>query len=416
MCYRKKRIRNRVLEEHRSGFDKAFIKAPCNNCPSCRKVRSSDWLVRSYFEFLNNHRQAYFCSLDFDNEHLPTYKGIPCFDSDIMKKFLKRLRNTIGTFRYFYGTDYGGFLKRPHYHLVCIPDNYISLSDFFSAVKKTWQQGHYTDVESIDGVGNDKLKAVSYVVSYATKDITFDPDKELSDMPPRFRPRVQASKGFGLQALEEGLITSDMILKDQKIALPIGKNGTLKSFPIPRYYELKLSYDYHWHADKYRAELTKNDFGVKLAKERHNRYYVYYIRQFFASRNSPVYQFVDSDFKSVNDWRSAVYSCCEHLDDFAEFVYTRPFIDYSSSNGLDHHDTIINDWRHRPSWAYYERCCRVFDAYQHYFEQVKLQTDNERLINLAKVKALKRLSERPYLVKYISRRNPHVLQTLFIKL
>ena len=67
MCYQKRRVKNPVKPEHMTGFDKTYIKAPCGHCPSCRKVKTNDWLVRSYFEFLGNENQAFFITLTFDN-------------------------------------------------------------------------------------------------------------------------------------------------------------------------------------------------------------------------------------------------------------------------------------------------------------------------------------------------------------
>lgn len=270
MCYKKTKRVNPIKPDHRTGFDKYTIKTPCCTCPSCRKVRAQGWLVRAFFEFEGNNRQAYFFSLDFDNEHLPTYKGVACFDSEIIKKFLKRLRNHIGSFRYFYATDYGGFLKRPHYHMICLPDKRFESGEFFKIVKAAWQQGHYTNVEAIESVHQSKLKALQYVISYASKDITFSLDQDYKDLPIRYRPRTQASKGFGLRALEEGVITPVVLLKQQPISLPLGKNGQLLKFPIPRYYEMKWCYDSEWKSDKLKTEIKKNSLGIQLAKIRHN--------------------------------------------------------------------------------------------------------------------------------------------------
>ena len=201
MCYCKKKLKNRVLPEHLTGFDKIYIKAPCGTCPSCRKVKSNDWVVRSYFEFLGNHSQAFFLSLDFDNEHLPTYKGTPCFDSEIMKHFLMRLRYYLGKFRYLYATDYGGLLKRPHYHLILLPVRPYNIADVVKAVSSSWICGSHSNIEQVQSVNNDKIKAIKYVAGYTTKDISFQLSDDNRDMPSRFRPRVQASKGFGLRAL-----------------------------------------------------------------------------------------------------------------------------------------------------------------------------------------------------------------------
>ena len=120
-CYRPRYICNSVLPENRTGFDKAYIKVSCGQCPACRKRRSNDWFFRSYWEYvLGHYNSAFFVSLDFDNEHLPIYKGKPCFDSELMKSFLKRLRSKVPQFRMLYTSEYGGFLRRPHYHMIVL--------------------------------------------------------------------------------------------------------------------------------------------------------------------------------------------------------------------------------------------------------------------------------------------------------
>lgn len=404
MCYRKKYIKNPVKKDHLTGFDKYQINVTCNSCPSCRKVRANDWLVRSYFEFLGNHRQAYFLSLDFDNQHLPTYKGMPCFDSKVVISFLKRLRYYIGSFRYFYSTDYGGLLKRPHYHLILLPDKLISLSKCVMSVKTCWIYGHYTNIESIDCVNNNKLKALQYVVSYTTKDISYNPDEDHKDMPPRFRPRCQASKGFGLRALEECLITPDMLLSGSKVALPIGKNGALRSFPIPRYYEIKLGYDYTWHSKLLKAELSKNEFGVELAKCRHNAHYVFVIKDFFASRHLNI---VTEDYQTSplhgRPWRQIVYDCLDNFDDFKEYIYYKDFICYHGNNYYK--DTIRDVMLYRPSWYYYEMSFKIYRSFKKLFDDTKCQIEIERLIRMAKVKACKRVEQSPALRRYLVRKN-----------
>lgn len=404
MCYRKKTLKNPVKDNHRTGFDKHIIKAPCCSCPSCRRVRANEWLVRSYFEYLGNHRQAFFLSLDFAPQYLPTWKGKPCFDSDKMKLFLSRLRYYVGQFRYLYSTDYGGLLQRPHYHMIIVPENHLSSFSFFAAVRKCWWYGNYTNIESIASVNNNKLKAMSYVVSYATKDITWtlDKDKETSDMPRSCRPRIQASKGFGMRALEEGIITPDMLRFGAKVSLPIGKGGTLKSYPIPRYYEMKLCYDYYWNENEKKAELTKNQFGVEVAKNRHNSHYIYFIRRFFASRNVNMSAYFPND--NVNDWRNIVYKCLDDIEDFKEYVYCRSFID-KSEYGDRYHVNFLDSFLCRPMWSYYNMAVSIFDNYEKVLDLVKCDKETEELVNAARLRALKRVESRPSLRRYLIRKN-----------
>lgn len=407
MCYKKKNIKNPIRPDHLTGFDKVHLNVPCGTCPACRKVRSNDWLVRSYFEFLDNHRQAFFCSLDFDNVHRPSFNGKPCFDSEIMKKFLKRLRKQIGSFRYFYSTDFGGFLKNPHYHIIVLPEKRFTESSFFFHIRKTWQQGSYQNVESIDCVNHNRLKAIQYVVSYSTKDVTFNVDEyykecdEFNKIPMRFRPRCQASKGFGLRALELGTINPDTLLSNSTIALPVGKNGKLVQFAVPRYYEMKYCYDYSWNKKELKAELTKNALGIEVAKSRHNNNYIYFIKDLFSSRWLDVSKYVDYQFN--HSWYNVVTDVLSDLDDFKEFAYVRPFI-RSNLNGFIT-DTLSDTPYFRPNWLYFEQVSQTYESYKKHFNDIQCQIEFEKMIKNAKFRAMKRLERKPSLYRYLEHKN-----------
>lgn len=398
MCYRSRLIKNPIKEP--TGFDKVRVRTSCCRCPDCRRVRSNDWLVRSYFEFLGNNRQAFFFSLDFDDEHLPKWNDIPCFDSSIMSKWLKRFRKLVGKFRYFYSTDYGGLLRRPHYHIIVLPEEKFSLSQMADFVCRTWQQGHYTNIESMDSVNNDRLKAIKYVSGYTTKDLSFDVDVNYRGMPLSKRPRVQASRGYGIRALEEGIITSVDILKGNTVDLPIGKGGSVIKFCIPRYYEMKYCYDYSIVDGK--SVLTKNAFGVQVCKERYNGQYVYYIKQLFSSRYLDLLKFGNNSIP-YKSWYDTLSACTIDFSDFKEFVYYRPFV--TNMNRGYVRDNLRNESLFRPSWSFYESVCQIYDKYCKSVDEYSDKVETEKLLNSARLRALKRIQQRPYLRLYLARRH-----------
>lgn len=411
MCYKKRIIKNPVTEDHKTGFDKVRLVCKCGRCPACRKERSDSWFVRSYYEFLGNERQAFFASLDFNNLWLPRYQGIPCFDSERMSSFLKVLRQRIGKFRYFYATDYGGFLKRPHYHIMIIPDKYIDEVKFFVELDKAWKYGSHTRIDVIRSVAGNKLKAIQYICGYATKDVTFDVkdfeerDKNNEKMPMRCRPRVQASKGWGMQAIQSGVIDKDFLLNKIKIGLPVGKNGEEVFFSIPRYYEMKFCYDYTWHKDEQKAELKKNEFGTKLDLVRHNGRYVYLIRKFFASRHDNI----SVDFHHIKDtpsrrWYDIVVDTLSDFEDFQEYIYYRPFIEYSSRAGY-YRDTLRYVDLYRPSWHRYEAVLQVFEDWQKVLDDSEYQISMHRLIESAKARARQKIRNNPQLRRYLNYKN-----------
>ena len=409
MCYNKKKLKNRILDSHRSGFDKEVIKVPCGTCPSCRRVKCNEWLVRSYFEFLGNNNQGFFVTLDFDDQHLPRWYGKPCFDSRVIGKFLDRLRHEIGSFRYFYSTDYGGLLQRPHYHLALFPSNRITINEFIRAIVAKWQQGSHTNIEMIDSVHQDKLKAIQYVVGYAVKDITWRQDdfNFLSDnkMPPRYRPRVQASKGFGLRALEEGIIKPSDLLSEGVVALPLGKNGALIKLPIPRYYEMKLCYDYNWDPVARKAELIKNEFGVQVSQHRHNVHYVHFIDEFRTSMGLDIHNqefYKDTIFSNLK-WFEVVNNCLDFFEDFGEFVYYRPFIIFFSGSTVI--DNIRNEKLIKPNWSYYEAAVQVYEKFQKLISDSKCKIETEKLIQGAKDRAKYRIRNSKRLYNYLVKKH-----------
>lgn len=423
MCYVKRGIKNPVSEEHKCGFDKTYLKVPCGCCPSCRTVKSNDWQVRCYYEFVDNHSQAFFVTLDFDDAHLPSYNGVPCFDSELMKQFFKNLRNRIGKFRYFYASDNAGFLKRPHYHTIILPEDNFSKVDFLKYVEQSWKNGSHEDVELLPSVSNDKLKALKYVSGYVNKDITYNLDKEFQDIPKRYRHRVQASKHFGEKPLHDGRITKDMLLHGVPVTLPIGKNGTLVSLPIPRFYEMKLAYDTTWLKDKYRTEVKKNEFGVQLAKARHNGRYVYLIRLFFASRHND-FSLPDDCAYNLKNWYDAVTRCFDDFDDFKEFVYFRDFLVSNNSSvryftptkghkslwpssWTDiYYDSIRKEYFYRPRWRFYHYVLdELFQSYMDKTARVQCQIEVSRLIERAKARARSELKRNPRKLQYLRRKN-----------
>lgn len=408
MCYRKKSLRNPVTPEHRSGFDKTYIKAPCCCCPQCRTQKSNDWQVRAYFEFVDNHRQCFFVTLDFDDFHLPRYKGQACFDSVKMQEFFRKLRNRVGSFRYFYSSDNSGLLSRPHYHVMILPEKLISKADFMIAVVSSWRFGSHEDIELIPSVNGDKLGALKYIAGYTAKDITFSLDNEFQDLPIRYRHRVQASKHFGEAPLHDGRITSEMLLKGQLLALPIGKNGAIVQLPIPRYYEIKLAYDYTWHSALMKAELKKNDFGVQLAKARHNGNYVYYIKSFFSSRLNDFSKYYHPDNWNfhIPTWYHAVMKTLEDFEDFKEFVYYRSFlVGRIRSNTVWFYDSVRDERFYRPRWSFYSEVCACFDSYKNDLARDQCNIESEKLIRRAKLRALSSLKLNPQKYTYLRKKN-----------
>lgn len=89
---------------------------PCGNCIGCRMDKAKEWKVRNCLE-LQEHKEAYFLTLTYDDEHLPSEDGELVLNKRDIQLFLKRIRK-YGDYRYFYCGEYGENTFRPHYHMI----------------------------------------------------------------------------------------------------------------------------------------------------------------------------------------------------------------------------------------------------------------------------------------------------------
>lgn len=112
-------------------YNKIFIKGhyfPCGHCMACKVNRTSEWTLRLCHE-LNSWSCASFVTLTYDDEHLPSDKGL---HKKEVQNFMKRLRKYSKLkLRYYAVGEYGSKnlnengdykfyhrLGRPHYHLI----------------------------------------------------------------------------------------------------------------------------------------------------------------------------------------------------------------------------------------------------------------------------------------------------------
>lgn len=427
-CYRPRYIRNSVLPENRTGFDKSYIKVSCGQCPACRKRRSNDWFFRSYWEYvLGDYKSAFFVSLDFDNEHLPTYHCKPCFDSELMKSFLKRLRSKVPQFRMLYTSEYGGFLRRPHYHMIALFRDSISKDFFFSQIRDAWTYGSHEDVTQLDSVGDSIIKAIQYVTDYVTKDVTFDLDIYERDFPKRYSSCIHPSVNWGLSALEECKITYEDIRDRKPISLPIGKNGKLVDFDIPRYYEQKLFYDTTFYSSLLRTVWKKNEDGINASIFRHNGRYVYFIKQFFASRNCNPGSLVRDRFKKlfpkspycIMPYRDIVLDAMSDFHHFKDFVWNRDFFKRLTPT-KDFEDLIFkldikldgscynefyNTFIEIPGMRRFHEACVFFEFYQLSLANSSDIVESYELQEAAKKRAYSKIFHDPKKARYLAAKN-----------
>lgn len=358
-CLRYRKIRN-PIDSVRSGFlDKSYISIPDCRCSKCRKAKQNDWLVRSYFEYTSKPTTAFFVTLDFDDVHLPMCDGIPCFDSQLMTNFFEILRQLpqLPSFRYLYASDYGGYLERPHYHCIFLFDkDSISYDDFSAILTFYWKYGSHENIQKINTrYAGNPFKCFEYVCKYTLKDLSFAVRTRESTLPKRFRSLTSASVGYGAQCMDPAefnssrliragvrfnevpTITRDYMLENSVIFLDIKNNGCLVPFSIPRYYELKLMYDYHYNSDTKKVYQPKNSYGAELSDIRHKVHYVQLYHDILVSSSQDIFDnkvriwfnsfFPDSPYNGLA-WSDIVKDVSLNETDFYEVCKVYDFLDF----------------------------------------------------------------------------------------
>lgn len=282
MCLSPITIKNKRYRFDLHSNPAMFYQVPCGKCAECRKKKANDYLARCYAQYIDTLDAggwSYFETLTYNNECVPRFKGMLCFNRAHIRNFLKRLRITIeryylknpdgtpilddngeriypykdsvkGNIKYYVVSEYGGRTHRPHYHInfnVTIPNMPVLL--FRDIVAQTWIYGfidrRYTaEKRVINGIG-----ACKYLSEYVNKDIEFQ--KELSrkinalqisgisvnqHVLKRLKCFHRQSKGFGI-----GIIRQNKrdILEDGLCEIP-DKKYVHKFISLPMYIKRKL--------------------------------------------------------------------------------------------------------------------------------------------------------------------------------
>lgn len=153
------------------------MEIPCGHCIGCRLDYSREWANRCTLE-AKKHKNNYFITLTYDEEHLP--EGGTLIKKDL-QDFIKRLRAT-WEYKYnekeikFYACgEYGGKTERPHYHVILfnMPIKTENLQPYkineqhemlykCRELDKIWGKGFVT-------VGGVSWNSCAYVARYMTK-------------------------------------------------------------------------------------------------------------------------------------------------------------------------------------------------------------------------------------------------------
>ena len=270
MCFDRKTVD--VDTQFANDFAVTKIEVSCGKCPDCRWRKYNDYLIRCYFEYekVRSKRSegafALFETLTYREDKLPLFEGIPCFSSDDINKFIKRLkehwRNKLGhslALSYIIVSEHGGKRGRPHYHPIFFVFEKIDFQEFLQSIYDCWGLGK---TDYIDTLGRKYLlrakshvlvsvAAIRYILKYLFKYADFDSvfDSVLSKLSDRYdvdkatgmrdfflyhcRPFIRTSVGFGIPLHPESVVSFD-----GRVRVPNGHG--FDDLPAARYIIRKL--------------------------------------------------------------------------------------------------------------------------------------------------------------------------------
>lgn len=255
---------------------------PCGQCTGCKLQNSSSWANRMEME-LPYHKNAWFLTLTYDNEHVPyryTYdkltgevitENLSLCDED-MQKFWKRLRRWLEyherneeALMYFQAGEYGSKTHRPHYHAIVysLPIQQDELKTYKKEkgytyynvdwITKLWSMGHVV-------IAAAEWKNMAYTARYTTKKVYGKAGQEYYQELGITPERCMMSKGIGQRYYFEH---RDEIYAKDSIQLANGK--TCKP---PRYFDKLFDLEHSNSAPLSEAETTGiEDTIVKAESE-----------------------------------------------------------------------------------------------------------------------------------------------------
>lgn len=148
-----------------------YMEVPCNKCHICKERKVNSFVQRCKFETQVYDNKPWFCTLTFDDEHLPA-KGASVDDA---QRFLKRFRINLyragykERIRYVLVSEYGKNTHRSHMHAIFWNINakdhkqYLEVSNI---LQKSWNLG-FVQRRLINPADD---KAFFYTSKYLKKD------------------------------------------------------------------------------------------------------------------------------------------------------------------------------------------------------------------------------------------------------
>lgn len=239
---------------------------PCGKCSGCLNRRASAWSFRLMQEEKASDT-AYFITLTYATQHACiTRNGYLSTKKSDLQKYFRSVRDDHRyrksknkSIKYFAVGEYGGKIKRPHYHVLLFNGQLdimfskkdialLKMSNFDGqqrVISKHWTKGHVT-------VGTVSGASVGYVMKYIS-----EPVKNFKINDDRERPFSIMSNGLGIgYCTQESLLWHhEDMLNRMYVNVGDGKKATM-----PRYYKDKF---YH----KKEREQIKKHVEIKLVDQ-----------------------------------------------------------------------------------------------------------------------------------------------------
>ena len=268
-----------------------FYQIPCGQCAECRKHKANDYMARSYAQYkdtLDNHGFSFFDTLTYNNQCVPNYKGLLCFNWAHIRNFLKRLRINIdrywlrdmsqskdkktndypplldengkkifpfkgkvkGHLKYYIVSEYGGKTHRPHYHVIFfVTIDGMTVMLFRDLVANAWKYGFIDRRYSVHKRVINGIGACKYISEYVNKDIEFrkELDKKISELQisgifinnhvlKRLKCSHRQSQGYGLAILWQ----NDREILERGVCRVPDSKYVHKEVALPMYIKRKL--------------------------------------------------------------------------------------------------------------------------------------------------------------------------------
>lgn len=211
----------------------------------CRLAYSREWAIRITHEQAM-HEASCFLTLTYDDEHLPPFGQLVKRD---LQLFFKRLRKSVGSFRYVACGEYGELRRRPHFHVALFGLDFradrllrgqgIQGDELFESATlgSVWTQGNHM-------IGALTFESAAYIARYITKRIS---GSGASPLPLACDPAtvelVMPNPEFLLCSRRPGIGDAWFKKHFRSDVFPHGRVITAQGTPapVPRFYKEKLN-------------------------------------------------------------------------------------------------------------------------------------------------------------------------------